>query len=315
VVTKLTRRRLLRSSAVSAPLLAGAGCFVQTASKTGEIRPVSDVVRGSGTKDGAGVKLNRLLGTPRLRMLDPFLMLDEFHSRDPADYRRGFPSHPHRGFETVTLMLDGEVEHKDSVGNSGVIGGDGIQWMTAGRGIVHSEMPRAKSEGGDLWGYQLWINLPARLKMTTPRYQDLDRSAFTTGTLDDARVRVLAGSAGALRGPLDGIATRPTVLDVRLESGGRFRHELPREDNAFAFVVSGATVMGAPDERVSAGSIAVFGGGKSVAVRALEPTRLLLFSARPIGEPVARGGPFVMNTQAEIEQAWADYRSGRLVGG
>jgi redox-sensitive bicupin YhaK (pirin superfamily) len=312
---QFTRRRLIAAAAASAPLAAASGCFVQTRSRTTGVRPVTDVLRGTGTKDGAGVKLTRLLGTRRLPMLDPFLMLDEFHSDRKEDFIRGFPSHPHRGFETVTLMLHGRVAHKDSVGNSGTITDDGVQWMTAGRGIVHSEMPDANQPGGELWGYQLWVNLPAKLKMSKPRYQDLSASAFQTTQVDDAMVRVLAGAVGKTRGAIDGVATKPTVLDVQLERGATFRHALPGTDNVFAYVVEGATVMGEPDERVSRGSIAVLGRGDAVAMRALEPTRLMLFSAAPIGEPVARRGPFVMNTDAEIQQAFADYRSGRLVGG
>lgn len=311
---KLTRRHLLRATAATAPLVMG-GCFVRTESRTTDQRLVTAVVSGTAHTDGAGVKLNKLMGSRKLPMLDPFLMLDEFHSANRADFIKGFPSHPHRGFETVSIMLDGAITHKDSVGNAGTITGGGLQWMTAGRGIVHSEMPDASPASGELWGYQLWINLPARLKMTRPRYQDLDASSFRTEDLDDAQARVLAGKVGNTTGAVDGIATDPTLLDVKLERGARFRHKIPRSHNAFAYVVSGKTRVGPRYQPVSAGELAVFGVGDAVSFEASSDSRLLVFAAAPIGEPVARRGPFVMNTEAELQQAFADYRSGRLTGG
>lgn len=309
-MVSLARRRLLVGSGAS---LAALACSVRTAPRT-VAREVSARVGGTESRDGAGVNLRRLVGGPLLAMLDPFLLLDEFHSRDPEDFIRGFPDHPHRGFETVSIMLDGHVVHRDSVGNHGDIAGGGVQWMTAGRGIIHSEMPRASAASGDLWGYQLWVNLPARLKMSPPRYQDLQAGDIPEVDLGDARARVLAGSIGGARGPIDGVVVAPTLLDLRLDAGAALRHPLPATQNAFVHVAAGRVVIGDGGREVGEGVLAVLGPGEVVALRALDPARVLLFAAAPIGEPVARRGPFVMNTDAEIEQAWADYRSGRLVG-
>jgi hypothetical protein len=264
------------------------------------------------TTDGAGVALRRAIGGAALRDLDPFLLLDEFRSDRAGDYIRGFPDHPHRGFETVTIMLHGAMEHRDSVGNRGLLGPGSVQWMTAGRGIVHSELPQQVE--GLMHGYQLWVNLPARLKMTAPRYQDLSPSAVPEVDVGDAVARVMAGSVGARRGPVDAIVTQPTLLDVRVEPRGQLELPLPAGHTAFAFLIDGeARVEGTV---VPAGHLAVFGDGDGVRLKPGEGgCRLLLAAAAPIGEPIARGGPFVMNTPEEIEAAWADYRSGRLVGG
>jgi len=243
-------------------------------------------------------------------MLDPFLLLDEIHSDNPEDYVRGFPSHPHRGFETVTYMLEGAMVHEDSLGNHGRLGPGSAQWMTAGHGIVHSEMP--KQETGPLWGFQLWVNLPAARKLTAPRYQDLAPQAVAELEIEDARVRLVAGDALGKRGPVDGIVTDPWMLDVSVPRRGRFSHPLPATHNAFALVFQGELSMGAARTTVRAGQVAVLGPGDVVTARSDEGGRMLLLAARPIGEPVARYGPFVMNTQAELEQAVSDYRSGRL---
>jgi redox-sensitive bicupin YhaK (pirin superfamily) len=279
------------------------------------VREVRDVVGGVAHRDGAGVSLTKMLGHRALPMLDPFLMLDEFHSSDPRDFIAGFPNHPHRGFETVTLMLDGHVLHEDSVGNKGDISGGGVQWMTAGKGIVHSEMPRASETTGELWGYQLWVNLPAREKMVRPRYQDLSASAFQTVTVDDARVRVLAGRVGNTMGTIEGVATKPTLLDVTLEKGARLRHVLPGAHTAFLHVVDGVVKVGEQKHEIARGHIVVLEQGDALVIEGAEPSRLLVFAGAPIGEPVARRGPFVMNTDEEIQQAFDDYRSGRLTEG
>jgi redox-sensitive bicupin YhaK (pirin superfamily) len=268
-------------------------------------RPVHLVLPVTNTKDGAGVRLRRAIGSQTLRMLDPFLLLDEFKSDDPDDYIAGFPDHPHRGFETVTVMLQGAMEHRDSVGNRGLLGPGSVQWMTAGRGIVHSEMP--KQRDGRMWGFQLWVNLPARLKMTAPRYQDIGEVG--EATIADARVRVLAGRVGRATGPVDGVVVAPTLLDVT--TGHFYDDGIPAAHTCFAYVYEGEALVG--DVRVPAGHLAILGPGRSVDVRG--DARFLLAAAAAIGEPVARRGPFVMNTDEEIRQAYADYRSGRLVGG
>lgn len=274
-------------------------------------RAVRDRFDAEPTKDGAGVKLRRSLGSRALPMLDPFLMLDEFHSDDPDDYMRGFPSHPHRGFETVTYMLNGAMEHQDSLGNHGRLGPGSTQWMTAGHGIVHSEMP--KQENGLMWGFQLWVNLPAAKKLTRPRYQDLAPQKIVELDVDDAHVRLVAGEAHGKRGPVDGIVTDPQMLDVAIPKAGRFTHALPASHNAFALVFDGAVTIGPSRTRVLAGQIAVLGPGDIVTARSDDGGRMLLLAGKPIGEPVARYGPFVMNTDEELRQAVADYQSGRLV--
>ncbi len=277
-------------------------------------RIVEHIVDAMPTRDGAGVKLRRAIGGRALSMLDPFLLLDEFHSDDPNDYAAGFPDHPHRGFETVTYMLEGAMEHRDSVGNSGRLRPGSAQWMTAGRGIVHSEMP--KQERGLMWGFQLWVNLPRARKMIKPRYQDIAPDHIPELDRDGARVRVVAGSAFGASGPITGIDVDPLFLDVTVTKGVRFETPIAPEHNAFAFVTDGAVRLGPSRAEVRAGQLAVLGRGDRV-VASCDATsgRMVLIAGRPIGEPVARGGPFVMNTQDEIRQAWDDYRSGRLVGG
>jgi quercetin 2,3-dioxygenase len=310
---RLSRRTLLAATAL--PVAAGgAAFFVRAGSRTRDSRDVARVVEATPTRDGAGVKLSRILGGRALPMLDPFLLLDEFHSDRPEDWQAGFPSHPHRGFETVTIVLDGEVAHKDSVGNAGVIGAGAVQWMTAGKGIIHSEMPRAATPGGDLWGYQLWLNLPARSKMTAPRYQELSASAFPTADAGEARARVLAGRVGSSRGPIDGVLVDPLALDLAFAAGARLKQEVPRGHAALLYAVSGDLVVGPRATAVAAGHLAVLGDGDLLEARADRPARALLLAAQPIGEPVARRGPFVMNTDDEIRQAYDDYRSGRLTG-
>jgi quercetin 2,3-dioxygenase len=277
-------------------------------------RVVERIVDAQPTRDGAGVKLSRALGGRALSMLDPFLLLDEFHSDDPNDYAAGFPDHPHRGFETVTYMLEGAMEHKDSVGNSGRLRPGSAQWMTAGHGIVHSEMP--KQERGLMWGFQLWVNLPRAHKMIKPRYQDIAPDRIPELDHDGARVRVVAGTALGRTGPITGIDVEPLFLDVTVTKGVRFETPLPAEHNAFAFVTDGAVRLGPSQAEVRAGQLAVLGRGDRVIANCdASSGRMVLIAGRPLNEPVARGGPFVMNTQDEIRQAWEDYRSGRLLGG
>ncbi len=269
-------------------------------------RDVQTLHRAQPATDGAGVRLQRAMGTAALPDLDPFLMLDEFVSDDPDDYIAGFPDHPHRGFETVTYMLAGQMEHRDSLGNTGRLGPGDVQWMTAGRGIVHSEMPRQVD--GLMWGFQLWVNLPRADKLCPPRYQDIPADQVPVIERGGASVRILAGTLGEVTGPIHGVATRPTMLDVSLPEGARLPLPAPAGDNAFAYVFEGSPVVGT--RVVERGSLAVLSPGEGIEVAG--PGRLLLLSGAPLGEPVARHGPFVMNDRAGLIQAFEDYRSGRL---
>jgi redox-sensitive bicupin YhaK (pirin superfamily) len=301
----VTRRAVLGGLAVAA-----AGCDRSWLPRRRLARSVLWVIPGQATSDGAGVKLKRLIGGRALPMLDPFLLLDAFGSDRPEDYVAGFPEHPHRGFETVTIMLEGVMEHRDSVGNRGRLGPGAVQWMTAGRGIVHSEMPGQRE--GTLSGFQLWVNLPARNKMIAPRYQDLSATDIPSVSVADARARLIAGAVGGRSGPVDGIVTEPTLLDVELEEGGWFEHELPSDHSAFVAVTSGELSIGEPARVARAGEIAVLGAGDKVTV--VGQGRFLLAAGAPVREPVARRGPFVMNTESELQQAFDDYRAGRLTG-
>jgi redox-sensitive bicupin YhaK (pirin superfamily) len=281
---------------------------------TSEPRAVAHIIEALETSDGAGVRLKRSIGGPRLDHLDPFLLLDEFGSEEGADYIGGFPDHPHRGFETVTYMLDGLMRHKDSTGQGGVLGPGGVQWMTAGRGIVHSEMPE-QSEGL-MRGFQLWVNLPARDKMCQPRYQNIEPEDVPAVTrADGTRVKVIAGRFDGVAGAVEGSAVDPVYLDVALPAESGFEQALPEGHNAFVYPFEGAVEISGAGEgrRVEAGHLAVLGPGDLVAARAGEaPGRFILVAGRPIGEPVVRYGPFVMNTREEIHQAIRDYQTGRF---
>jgi len=273
-----------------------------------QTREVGRVVRGRAASDGAGVKLNRVIGGPDLPQLDPFLLLDEFRSDDAADYLAGFPEHPHRGFETVTYMLAGRMRHRDNQGNTGLLGPGSVQWMTAGRGIVHSEMP--EQENGLMQGFQLWVNLPAKDKMTAPRYQDIEPGRIPEVESTGARVRVIAGSYRGVRGPVQADATAPLYLDVFLEDG-EFEAAVPVEHNAFVYVYEGSLKVAG--RAVTRGELAVLRGGDKVAARAGDAgARFILVAGRPLKEPVARYGPFVMNRPEEIQQAMRDFTEGRL---
>mgnify|MGYP001814743351 CR=1 FL=1 len=279
-------------------------------------RKVSRVIRGRPATDGAGVELTRVIGQPDLPMLDPFLLLDAFRSDRPGDYIAGFPPHPHRGFETVTYLLAGRMRHKDNAGHEGVIEPGGIQWMTAGRGIVHSEMP--EQEQGLLEGFQLWVNLPAEHKMDAPSYQEHAANRIPEEQRrDGARVRVIAGrSSEGTRGPVVQPLTEPLYLDVDLPAGAAFSEALPARHNGFLYVVSG-NVLAEDVEghaiRLARDDLAVLSHGEQVSVHAGDSNaRFLLVAGRPLNEPVARGGPFVMNKQAEIRQAFADFEAGRF---
>ncbi|PJK31591.1 pirin family protein [Minwuia thermotolerans] len=275
-----------------------------------DFRTVLGVIPGVDAQDGAGVKLKRSLGGPRLQHFDPFLLLDEFRSDQAGDYIAGFPDHPHRGFETVTYMLAGRMRHRDNQGNSGLLQSGGAQWMTAGRGIVHSEMP--EQEDGLMWGFQLWVNLPAADKMTAPRYQDIEPGDIPEAERPGgARVRIVAGELGGVAGPVSGIATKPLYYDVALPAEGRFDEAVPEGHNAFVYVYGGGLDLGS--HTLSEGQMALLTDGARVEARARGgEARFLLIAGQPIGEPVARYGPFVMNTKEEIIQAFRDYEAGKF---
>ena len=273
-------------------------------------RKVVKIVRGMPASDGAGVRLNRIMGQPALPDLDPFLLLDEFRSDRGSDYVAGFPDHPHRGFETVTYMLAGRMRHGDHMGNVGLLRPGSVQWMTAGRGIVHSEMP--EQENGLLWGFQLWVNLPAKDKMSAPRYQDIDPEKIPMVTVKDGvGIRVIAGKVGEVEGPVRGVVTEPLYLDIMLPASTEFGVRVPAEHNAFVYVFEGEARVG--DKPVARGELAVLSQGDLVdLVAGDEGARLILVAGRPLHEPVAKYGPFVMNTQQEIREAVADYQAGRF---
>lgn len=279
-------------------------------------RSLQSIIRSIPTSDGAGVKLRRSLGqSPQLR-LDPFLMLDEFSSDDAADYIAGFPSHPHRGFETVTYMLDGHMLHQDHLGNRGDLKSGGVQWMTAGRGIIHSEMPQQDS--GRMRGFQLWINLPAKEKMKPAGYRDLQPSEIPeVKLLDGSRVKVIAGTldaeGGKTPGPIQGLTTDPLYLDISLPAGAVFVHPVAPDRNAFVYVFEGNVLVGPNGGRpLRTHEAGVLSSGDRAEVSAAEPARFLLLAGKPLKEPIAQYGPFVMNTHKEVEQALRDYQSGKL---
>ncbi|MQX35489.1 pirin family protein [Roseospira navarrensis] len=275
-------------------------------------RRLARVVPGVAASDGAGVKLTRMIGTRALDMLDPFLMLDVLHSDNPHDYIAGFPPHPHRGFETVTYLMAGRVEHRDTLGNAGVIETGGVQWMTAGRGIVHSEMP--VQENGLLWGIQLWVNLPAHLKMQDPGYREFPAASIPEETrADGTRLRVVAGTTSeGTAGPVQGVVTDPLFLDVTVPAGGVLREPIPDGHAAFVLMLEGTATIGG--DSLAAGRLGVLGpNGTDLALHAgPDGARALVVHARRLDEPVARGGPFVMTTEAEIHQAIRDYQAGRF---
>ena len=277
-------------------------------------RSVARVLQGLPASDGAGVKLTRLIGQPALDRLDPFLLLDEFRSDDPGDYIAGFPSHPHRGFETVTYMLAGRMRHRDTAGNEGLLQPGSVQWMTAGRGLQHSEMP--EQEDGLMWGFQLWVNLPANDKMTAPRNQDIPPQDIPERDLaGGGRVRVIAGEYDGTAGPVQAPGTQPLYLDVLLQPGEAFDAALPVSHHAFVYPFVGDVEVGGDvrETPLARGQLGVLGDGDGVSVTAgAGGARFLVIAGQPLREPVARYGPFVMNTQEEIREAFEDFRSGKF---
>ncbi len=279
-------------------------------------RTLAQLIPSTETSDGAGVKLRRSLGGMARQRLDPFLMLDEFGTDNPDDYIAGFPPHPHRGFETVTYMLDGHMRHEDHLGNVGELTQGGVQWMTAGRGVIHSEMPQQKE--GRMRGFQLWINLPAAEKMKPAGYRDIPASQIPVVDIPGGRVKVIAGALThgdeTTAGPINGLTTEPIFFDVHLEAGATFEHELPKGHNAFVYVYEGDFAVGpeGDEARLPHQAAGVLSKGDRVRLAAETDARAILLAGRPLGEPVVQYGPFVMNTQAEIEQAIRDYRDGTL---
>ena len=274
------------------------------------IRTIDQIVTAVEVTEGAGVSVFRSIGTPARRNLDPFLMLDQFNTTDPDDYIAGFPDHPHRGFNTFTYMVDGHMRHGDSMGNQGDLGPGGAQWMKAGSGVIHSEMPQ--QESGRMRGFQLWINLPAQQKMTAPEYQEVRPQAIPELNTDTASVRVIAGDLDGLHGPVSDASTDFHFLDVKLQAGSQYVHPVPREHTVFVYVFEGSLRI--DGERLQAQQLAVLGEGEQLSVSAGDQgARYLLVGGAAIGEPIVQYGPFVMNTRAEIEAALDDYRDGQLV--
>ncbi len=275
-------------------------------------RSVERLVAGQATSDGAGVKLVRVLTNTLQRRLDPFLMLDAFGSDSRDDYIAGFPDHPHRGFETVTYMLEGRMRHKDSAGNEGLLSNGAVQWMTAGRGVIHSEMP--EQADGRMEGFQLWLNLPGRDKMCDPWYRDIPSAEIPEVHADGVTVRIIAGSALGVAGAMQREGTEPVYLDIHLEPGAGFAQPLPAGHNAFVYVYRGALSMAGtevPRQRMAILANAPERDGVAMTAGP-DGARAILVAGRPLNEPIAQYGPFVMNTQAEIVQAVEDYRAGRL---
>jgi redox-sensitive bicupin YhaK (pirin superfamily) len=277
-----------------------------------QTRNIEQLVQGVATSDGAGVSLTRVLTGKLQRRLDPFLMLDAFGSDEPDEYIAGFPDHPHRGFETITYMLHGRMRHRDSAGHEGRLENGGMQWMIAGRGAIHSEMP--EQEDGLMEGFQLWLNLPASNKMTAPWYKDFPTTEIPEYTTPEgATVRVIAGSSNGVAGAMTRETTEPLYLDIHLAAGASFSTAIPATHNAFIYVYRGTVQVG--DTQVGSQRMGILGntpGADGLALTASEDARLILVAGKPLNEPIVQYGPFVMNTQEEIHQALDDYRNGRL---
>lgn len=276
-----------------------------------QVRQITRVVEPQYVMEGAGVRLRRSIATRQLDYLDPFLLFDHFGSHDPGDYLAGFPMHPHRGIETVTYMLAGIVRHTDSMGNSGEITLGDMQWMTAGGGIMHEEMPRGVND--HMEGFQLWVNLPAKLKMCNPRYQEIKAADIPTAAPETGiEVKVIAGEFAGVQGPVTDIAADPTYLDVKLDAGLRFTQTIPADHTVFAYLFEGEGNFAL--KTLEATRLVIFGEGNQVEVTAgNKGARFLLVSGKPLGEPIARYGPFVMNTEEEIRQALHDLRDGTFI--
>ncbi len=281
-------------------------------------RQLQQLIASQATSDGAGVSIKRTLGQTQKARFDPFLMLDEFNSDSPDDYIGGFPSHPHRGFETVTYMLDGHMLHEDHMGNKGHLKSGDVQWMTAGRGIIHSEMPQ--QEAGRMHGFQLWINLPAAEKMKPAEYRDIPAQQIPELQLSNgARIKVIAGEVSAegqsAAGPIQGLSTEPRYWDLYLPANNSFSQMIPKGHHAFLYVFEGEVKIGDLERPLKSGNAGLLSDGDELTLKTgLDGARMLILAGKPIGEPIAQYGPFVMNTTDEIEEAINDYRAGRLAG-
>ncbi len=275
-------------------------------------RGVERLIQGQFVMDGAGVKINRVLTGSLQRRLDPFLMLDAFGSDKAGDYIAGFPEHPHRGFETVTYMLNGRMRHRDSAGNEGLVTNGGVQWMTAGRGVIHSEMP--EQDEGLMEGFQLWLNLPARDKMMDPWYRDIPTEEVPRFTNEDGvTVQVIAGETHGVKGAVQRAHTEPLYLDIEIPAGVTFQQPIPQGHNAFLYVYRGdAVVEGKGVGKTRMAVLDNAAGADGVRIKAVEATKLILLAGRPLNEPIAQHGPFVMNTTEELYQAFDDFRAGRF---
>ena len=273
---------------------------------------IKKIVEPIETSDGAGVKLKRSIGTPTVNYLDPFLLLDEFGSENKDDYMAGFPPHPHRGIETVTYMLEGKFEHKDSTGAKGIMSSGDVQWMKTGGGIIHSEMP-AMSDG-KLHGFQLWVNMPAKLKMSKPEYIYLDAKQIKIYKDEEKKIKIIAGKFKNYEGPIKGHNVEPIYFDIELREENEFKFDLPLNHNSFIYLVEGNIKIGKnKHQRIDGSSLIVLKKGKHLNVKALRRSKFLLIAGKPIGETIARGGPFVMNTKQEILQAMEDYNNGNFI--
>jgi len=270
-------------------------------------RKIVRTVSAIPTSDGAGVNLKRSIGITALDHLDPFLLLDNIESDDSADYIGGFPEHPHRGFETVTYMVEGRMRHRDSMGSEGLLESGGAQWMTAGRGVVHSEMP--EQEEGRLHGFQLWVNLPATRKMIPARYQDIQPNEIPEIELENGKVRLLAGEYGGTSGPINGIDIEPVFMDVEVKGGSIPTISVPENHTAFIYVFSGEVAIAG--RTVTTDTLAILGEGRFINLSG--HGRVLLVAGAPIGETIARHGPFVMNTEQELRQAFQDFQTGNFL--
>lgn len=274
------------------------------------IARIKQIVRGMPTQDGAGVTLTRIIGQPALPRLDPFLMLDEFGSDKAQDYIAGFPEHPHRGFQTVTYMLAGKMEHQDSVGNKGLIETGGIQWMNAGKGIIHSEMP--KQTAGLMRGFQLWVNLPAKQKMSEPNYQDIPANQVPVfEDLAGIKIKVLVGEFNGVEGPVKAESIEPLFLDCHFEDQMTLSVPVDLHYVFFVYCYENEVLIG--DELVSKGQLAVLNSAELIAISGKKDSACIIVGGRPINEPIVQYGPFVMNTEQEIKQAYEDYRQGRFI--
>ena len=273
---------------------------------------IKKIVEPVETSDGAGVKLKRSIGTSAINYLDPFLLLDEFGSENKDDYMAGFPPHPHRGIETVTYMLEGKFEHKDSTGAKGIMSSGDVQWMKTGGGIIHSEMP-AMSDG-KLHGFQLWVNMPAKLKMSKPEYIYLDAKQIKIYKDEEKKIKIIAGKFKNYEGPIKGHNVEPIYFDIELREENEFKFDLPLNHNSFIYLVEGNIKIGKDKhQRIDGSSLIVLKKGKNLNVKALKRSKFLLIAGKPIGEAIARGGPFVMNTKQEILQAMEDYNNGNFI--